>query len=122
VIENKFVVAELDHRIWIDIGGGSIRLDPGDGVFLSFYRSPENSAVEAGAAFLFTSTPMPLLRKMAAAVSSARTDTGRITTIGRQTKYCHFNRNTPQVSAFHHYRKLSARLWRGLLAGVVPPL
>src|SRR5580704_12699757 len=59
-------------------------------VFCVSMRSSEKSAFEGEAGFLFTNTPMPLLRNMAAETpSSAHRETGRIAIIGRHTTFRH---------------------------------
>jgi len=60
------------------------------------------------------STPIPLLCSMAAAVSSANSDTGRIAAIRRQTKWCHFKSTTLTIFNTSHYGKLSPALSRRL--------
>src|SRR5271169_510667 len=83
-------------------------------------RSSANRAIEAGAGFLFTSTPIPLLRSMAAAAASAGRDTGRIATMGRQTKCRHLGKSRPTIFRTNDYYQLSVGLGRLLLAPVVP--
>src|SRR5579863_4280838 len=73
-------------------------------VFWVSIRSLENSTFDGDAGFLFTCTPTPLLRSMAAETSSAHRDTGRIAIMGRQTKCRHLDKKyAPQ---FPHERLL----------------
>ena len=122
MVENQFVAFKLDHGLGIDVGGGSAGLDAGDGAFCVSMRSSENSAIEAGAGFLFTSTPTPSLRNMAAAVSCAHRDTGRIAIMGRQTKYRHLNKSTkirPTTFRTTLLHSLACGFGRGYWLGVV---
>src|SRR5437660_10548612 len=79
-------------------------------------RSLGNSAIDVGAGFLLTRTSEPLLRRIAAAVSSAARDTGRVTAMEMHTKWLHRSKNPTQLFRTDCCTELSVGIWVRLLA------
>src|SRR6476620_2454284 len=76
-------------------------------------------AMEAGAGFSFTKTPLSLPCNIAPATSWASRDTGRLKDMGKHTKLRHRNKMCPKILRTRSSHQLSVRFGVRLLAGKV---